>query len=90
MRHGDEVGVRKEDDRPIKVTILAQLAKVSELKNRLIFQTPTPPGTQNGPTIDSQNPDQAVKDFINTLPEPQRRSLLEFLEQQTGISKENT
>ena len=89
-KHGDEGDMRKEDDRPIKVMILAHLAKVSDLKNRLIFQTPAPPVTQNMPTGSSDNSELAVADFIKSLPEPLRRSIRETLERQTGISEENT
>jgi hypothetical protein len=90
VKHDKEVDMRKEDDRPIKMMILAQLAKISDKKNRLVFQTPAPIVTQNRPPVDSKNPDQVVRSLVNSLPEPQRRSLLETLERQTSISKENT
>lgn len=81
----------QEDDRRIKIMILSHLAKVSDLKNRLIFQTPAQPVTQNGPQVGPQNPDQAVRAVFDSLPEPLRRSVREELErQQTGVSKENS
>lgn len=90
MKYGDEMRTTKEDDRPIKVIILAHLAKVSDLKNRLIFQIPATPVNQNMPTGSPQNSELVVADFINTLPEPLRSSVRETLERQTGISEENT
>lgn len=90
LGHGNEMRMTKEDDRPIKVVILAHLAKVSDLKNRLVFQIPAPPVTQNMPTGSPQNSELVVADFINTLPEPLRSSVRETLERQTGISEENT
>jgi AraC-like DNA-binding protein len=89
VKHGNEMRMTKEDDRPIKVIILAHLAKVSDLKNRLIFQISAPPVAQNGPPTSPQNLEQAVADLINTLPEPLRSSVRETLERQTGISEEN-
>ncbi len=90
VKHGNEMRMTKEDDRPIKVMILEHLAKVSDLKNRLVFQIPVTPVTQNMSTGTMQSSELVVVDFINTLPEPLRSSVRETLERQTGISEENT
>lgn len=78
----------KEDDRPIKTTILTALVRVSDAKNHLIFQTPTPPAQTNPPS-NQQSSERIVADFIDTLPENLRRAVFDVLQQRNGIPEES-
>ena len=78
----------KEDDRPIKTTLLMALMRASEAKNHLIFQTPTPPA-QNNPPSNQQSSERIVADFIDTLPENLRRAVFDVLQQRNGIPEES-
>lgn len=84
-----KIVMTREDDRPIKTTLLMALMRVSDEKNRLIFQIPPPPAQ---PTLQSsqQASERAVADFIDTLPEQLRKSVLDTLKQRTGISEKDS
>ena len=78
----------KEDDRPIKTALLMALMKVSEAKNRLIFQTPTPP-IQTSPPSSQQSSERIIADFIDTLPEKLRGEVVDVVKKRSGASEEN-
>jgi hypothetical protein len=89
VKHGNKMRLTKEDDRPVKVATLAHLAKISDLKNRLIFQIPASPTPQNGPPVNSQNPEVVVGDFINSLPRKLRNGIVAHLKERLVLPSES-
>jgi transposase len=89
-RQGNEMVFVKEDDRPIKTSILLALARVSDEKNRLILQVSATPFVPSGVQTIPQNAERVVADFIDTLPDKLRGELFGILEQRTGVPEKDT
>jgi hypothetical protein len=84
-----KIVMTREDDRPIKATLLMALMRVSGEKNYLVFQIPAPPAQPNVQSS-RQAPERVIADFIDTLPEQLRKSVLDVLEQRTGTSEKDS